>query len=62
MYCLFFLFRLFLGIYINTEWPKKMYTHKVNIPYHNVSYFWDILYMCVCVECPDLAVSAPPDH
>jgi hypothetical protein len=28
-----------------TGCPKKMYTHKVNIPYYNVYiYFWNILY------------------
>jgi hypothetical protein len=27
-----------------TECPKKMYTHKANIPYYNVyTSFWDIL-------------------
>jgi hypothetical protein len=29
-----------------TECPKKMYTHKVNIPYYNVyTSFWDTLYI-----------------
>jgi hypothetical protein len=28
-----------------TGCPKKMYTHKVNIPYYNVyTSFWDTLY------------------
>jgi hypothetical protein len=28
----------------NTECPKKMYTHKVNIPYYNVyTSFWNTL-------------------
>jgi hypothetical protein len=48
---------LYIYIYIydkNTECPKKMYTHKVNIQYYNVFHlFWDTLYVyiyvCVCV-------------
>jgi hypothetical protein len=31
---------------INTECPKKMYTHKVNIQYYNeYTSFWDTLYV-----------------
>jgi hypothetical protein len=39
----------FLSLFYYTGCPKKMYTHKVNIPYYNVyTSFWDILYL-LCV-------------
>jgi hypothetical protein len=34
-----------------TECPKKMYTHKVSIPYDNVyTYFWDTLHITLSVS------------
>jgi hypothetical protein len=41
----------FIVKWLQTGCPKKMYTHKVNIPYYNVyTSFWDILYIATRIS------------